>query len=162
MKLVGVFLRVLLRTHAYSSRRKPAYDISRWSLSIQPEIVEGMATIDLVTKFGREAVQVERLLQKVGVTTRTGRTILVLAMASAEKGVQQKKIVEVLAMSKESVTKLLQPMIDAELLTKERAASDARSWQILTTVSGRELVSEVKSVLRSRRESSRRSDEPPW
>ena len=126
------------------------------------EIVEAMATIDLVTKFGREAVQVERLLRKFRVTSSTGRAILVLALANAEKGVTQKRLVQDLALSKESVTKLLQPLIGAGLLVKERAVSDARCWQILTTVSGRELVSEVKSVLRARRGSSQQSDDWYW
>lgn len=136
-------------------------DKNRWNACIGREIVVGMVTIDLVTNFGRESVKIEHLLQKSRVTTSTGRTILVLTMANAEKGVTQKKIVEVLSLSKESVTKLLQRLADAGVLVKQRTVSDARCWQIITTDSGRELVSEVRSVLRARR-GSIKHQELPW
>ena len=115
-----------------------------------------MATIDPARRFAEQAVKVDRILHESGATGNAGRIILLLTMANVTGGVPQKRVLDDTALPKDVLSKLVASLVRAGLLTQERNASDPRMKTLLTSDSGRQLLSRVKTSLQSPRPASPR------
>ena len=107
-----------------------------------------MATIDPMRKFAAQAIKVEGVLQQSGITANPGRVIFVLTMANTKSGVSQKEVVEATALRKDIISKLVDSLVKAKVLTRKR---ESKTNTLSTTNSGRKLLSQVNVSLRSTR-----------
>ena len=106
-----------------------------------------MATKDQVRKFAAQAIIVDRVLFAQCVNGNAGRVIFILDAANRLGGVTQKQILEATNLPKDVVSKLVESLVSARLLTRERATENARIKRLLTTEGGRKLLSQVTDAL---------------
>jgi DNA-binding MarR family transcriptional regulator len=107
-----------------------------------------MATIDPMMKFAEQVMKLEGVLQESKITGDPGRVLFVLTRANNALGVTQKEVVESTSLRKDTVSKLVDSLVQDGLLTQER---ESRMKRLKTSDSGRKLLSRVKASLRSPR-----------
>jgi len=100
-----------------------------------------------VKKFAEQAIKVEQAVRQRGIPNNAARVVFVLSMAGGRWGVSQKEVIERTALKKDVVSKLVDSLVRAELLTKQRNSSKPRINKLLTTRSGKNLLSRVQAAL---------------
>lgn len=100
-----------------------------------------------VRKFAEQAVKVEQAARQSGIPRNAGRVVFVLSMADRRWGISQKEVVERTALPKDVVSKLVDSLVKAGLLTERRDSSNPRVKKLLATRSGRNLLSRVQDAL---------------
>jgi DNA-binding MarR family transcriptional regulator len=118
-----------------------------------------MATIDIARAFADHAIKVERVLGQSGITGNAGRVVFVLTMAKKDWGVSQKEVVDSTALPKDVVSKLVGSLVQAGLLTQERDGADSRINRLITTDSGRSVLSRVMAALQPPRPAKQEAEE---
>ena len=106
-----------------------------------------METIDIVRKFGEDALKVERVLRKSRIAGNPGRVVFLLDMAQRDSGVFQKDVVGAMDLPKEVVSKLVKSLVQAGLLTQKRMGINARIKILVTEKPGKALLARVKAAL---------------
>jgi hypothetical protein len=106
-----------------------------------------MATVNGLRKFAEQAIRVERVLNEEHVAGSAGRVVYLLSAADRAVGVSQKDMVTEMALPKDVVSKLVGFLVDAELMTQVRQASNPRMKRLANTDSGRDLLSRLKAAL---------------
>jgi DNA-binding MarR family transcriptional regulator len=106
-----------------------------------------MATKDQARKFAAQAIIVDSVLVAQGVKGNAGRVIFILVAANRPGGGTQKQILEATNLRKDVVSKLVESLVSARLLTRQRATENARIKRLLTTEGGRKLLSQVTDAL---------------
>ena len=95
-----------------------------------------------------QALIVDNVLVAQGVRGNAGRVIFILDAASKPGGGTQKQILEATKLPKDVVSKLVESLVSARLLTRQRATENARIKRLLlTTDGGRKLLSQVTAAL---------------
>ena len=106
-----------------------------------------MTNLDITRKFAVNAMNIERLLAKAGITGEAGRVVLMLTMANKEWGASQAEVKEALGLPKDVVSKLARSLVKARALRQQREGATRRTKQLYITKSGRRLLLRVKLVL---------------
>ena len=103
-----------------------------------------MATNSGLRKFAERVIHVEHVLNEEGVAGSAGRVVYLLTIADKLLGVPQKEVVAKTALPKDVVSKLVSSLVGARLLTQVSESSSSRTKTLVTTDSGRALLSRIR------------------
>jgi DNA-binding MarR family transcriptional regulator len=106
-----------------------------------------MAIAEGLKQFADKAMRIERVLAQQRIAGSTGTVVYLLMRASNSKGVSHKDVLAEIALPKYSVSKLIDSLVKADLLTHEREESDARFKRLKTASRGFDLVRRLNIAL---------------
>ncbi len=118
-----------------------------------------MATIDIARAFAEHAIKVERVLSGSGITGNAGGVVFVLTMAKEVRGVSHKEVVDATALPKDVVSNFFGSMVRAGLMTHEWDGVDSWINRLITTDSGRSVLSRVRAELKPPRSAKQEAEE---